>query len=137
MNHVGDRNFHEIHSCENCNKNTINQVLETIKREINGKQFLIPCSYIEDNIVYRIGLATSEGKVHTNYVWEVNEYNYNLFIVNIKKAYGVNLPKAKNLSSRQMDENLFNFFEELYMRYDHKEVYARHSFKLNGFTVVI
>ena len=136
MNHVGDRNFHEIHSCKCCFLNDVDQVIYSIKTDFDGKQFLIPCSYIEDGIVYRIGLEALEGELK-NYVWEVNATNYSLFRSNVEKAYGVILPKSCGLSSKQMDENLFNFFEELNMTHIFKENVKRHSFKLNGFTVIV
>ena len=113
INHTGGKKFNEIHSCECCKLSTVEQVITALKAEFDGKQFLIPCSYIENDKVYRIGLENIKGE-KKNYIWEVNEKNYNLFIVNIQKAYGINLPKAKGLTSKEMDENLFNFFKELY-----------------------
>lgn len=137
MNHVGDRGFKEIHPCECSLLTIVDLVIFAINFKLDDKQFLAPCSYIEDGIVYRIGLEIKDEQIMKNYIWEVNKKNYNLFRAEIKKAYGVALPKSNDLSSRQMDDLLFEFFEELYMKENFKEVHAKRLFKLNGFTVVI
>ena len=119
-----------------------NQLLELIKLNFGEEEFLYPCTYIEKGKAYRIGITTVD-KVTTNFIWEVNEENYDLLRAEIKKAYEVELPASSRFKgwgenkSVIMDDTLFEFFQELKERHDYHEVYARHSFKLNGFTVVI
>ena len=118
------------------------QLLELIKLNFDGKEFLHPCTFIEKGKAYRIGITTVD-EVTTNFIWEVNEENYDLFRAEIKKAYEVELPASSRFKGWEenksvlMDDTLFEFFEELKMRYDYHEVYANHTFKFNGFSVVI
>ena len=118
------------------------QLLELIKLNFEGREFLHPCTFIEKGKAYRIGITTVD-EVTTNFIWEVNEENYNLLRAEIKKAYSIELPASsrfkgwKEYKSVLMDDTLFEFFQELKERDDYHEVYAKHSFKLNGFTVVI
>ena len=137
MNHAGSMTWNEFHSCPCCLLTEADQIITGIRREMDGKQFLIPCSYIEDSIVYRIGLETVRGKMLGNYIWEVNEKNYKCFQKNIKIAYGVYLKGPEGLSSKQMDNELFHFFSRLAKMDGWDEIYANHTFLLEGFTVTI
>ena len=120
-----------------------NEAFDLIKLNFDGKEFLHPCTFIEKGKAYRIGITTVD-EVTTNFIWEVNEENYDLLRAEIKKAYSIELPASSRFKgcgeeykSILMDDTLFEFFQELKERDDYHEVYAKHSFKLNGFTVVI